>query len=263
MLTATVLATDADKDPITYIYIWTNVSTGKIVRTTNTTNPTDTLDLSLPGNGDLGQTIQVVVTANDGTANGTYPPVQTVVVHTPPSVAVTLTPTTPTTNSLLTATATASDADGSPVTLTYEWEKNGVPIPGTLTTTPILTTPNFTATLDLSLSGNGDKNDIITFAVVGNDSFSNFSIGKRRDGEHLGDHRRLASGRDRHSHAVEPDGHADAHRHRHRFRRRRRSGHADVRLDQERCRDPRDHADHHQPDRNAQPERDRGTTQRP
>src|SRR5262249_14321323 len=67
-LAATVSASDADGDPITYTYVWK--VNGSTVQTTTTTNTTDTLDLSQSGFGDKGQSIYVTVTPNDGVVAG-------------------------------------------------------------------------------------------------------------------------------------------------------------------------------------------------
>jgi len=62
VLTATVAATDANGDPLTYAYQW-------IKNGTNLPGATAaSLDLSIAGNGDRGDAISVRVTASDGTA---------------------------------------------------------------------------------------------------------------------------------------------------------------------------------------------------
>ena len=68
-LTATATKTDADGDAVGLTYVWK--VNGTAVRTFNTaTGLTDSLDLSLAGNGDLGDVVRVEVTPNDGTADG-------------------------------------------------------------------------------------------------------------------------------------------------------------------------------------------------
>src|SRR5439155_379409 len=60
LLTATPAGfTDADGDTLTYHYVWKNGST--VVG-----SDSSTLDLSVAGNGDKGNTISVSVTASDG-----------------------------------------------------------------------------------------------------------------------------------------------------------------------------------------------------
>src|SRR4029077_3899252 len=68
-LIATVAATDADGDPITFNYVW---KVGGVVKKTTTASAltTDTFDLSVAGNGDAGDLISVEVTPSDGTAGG-------------------------------------------------------------------------------------------------------------------------------------------------------------------------------------------------
>ncbi|HZL07702.1 MAG TPA: Ig-like domain-containing protein [Candidatus Dormibacteraeota bacterium] len=66
-VTATAAVNDADGDPVTLTYIWS--VNGKIVQTT-TAGLTSSLDLSLPGNGNYGDTVTVQVTPNDGTTDG-------------------------------------------------------------------------------------------------------------------------------------------------------------------------------------------------
>lgn len=75
----------------------------------------------------------------------------------PTIVSVTIAPTNPTTNSLLTATTTAVDTDGDPLTIQYQWKKNGADVG---TNSP---------TLDLSQPGYGDKNDSITVLATVDD----------------------------------------------------------------------------------------------
>src|SRR5206468_3335164 len=68
-LTATATKADADGDTVTLTYVWK--VNGLVKKTTSgSSSLTDTFDLSQPGNGDLGDTITVEVTPNDGTANG-------------------------------------------------------------------------------------------------------------------------------------------------------------------------------------------------
>ncbi|MGH2594990.1 MAG: metallophosphoesterase, partial [Actinomycetota bacterium] len=69
-LTATATRSDPDGDPITLTYVWK--VNGAVVKTTAATaSLTDTLDLSLAGNGDNGDVVSVELTPNDGTINGT------------------------------------------------------------------------------------------------------------------------------------------------------------------------------------------------
>ncbi|BCM88819.1 extracellular exo-alpha-L-arabinofuranosidase [Abditibacteriota bacterium] len=82
-----------------------------------------------------------------------------IVTNTAPVVnSVSLTPTTPDTNSQMTCTYTASDAEGDVLTPTYLWKKNGAVVSG-----------ESGATLDLSKTGNGDKGDAISVTVTVSD----------------------------------------------------------------------------------------------
>ena len=123
MLTATVAATDADSDTIGLTYEW---SVNGVPVQTGSSN---TFDLSVPGHGDLGDQITLVVTPSDGKETGSpvSPAAAAVVAASLPVVeSFTLTPDMPaTTDNMLTAAATSSDADGLSVTLTYEWTVRG------------------------------------------------------------------------------------------------------------------------------------------
>ncbi len=66
--------------------------------------------------------------------------------------------TSPGTNDVLTANVLAHDEEGDAISLSYQWYKNGVAIGGANS-----------PTLDLSISGNGDKGDEITVEVIGSD----------------------------------------------------------------------------------------------
>lgn len=80
-----------------------------------------------------------------------------------PVATVVLNSTSPKTNDTLTATATKSDPDNDTVTLTFVWKKNGNVVKTTANSA------NLTDTLDLSVAGNGDKNDVITVEITPND----------------------------------------------------------------------------------------------
>ena len=90
-----------------------------------------------------------------------------VVFNNVPIATVTLNNTSPKTNDILTATATRSDPDNDPVTLNFVWKKNGTVMKTTAAS------PALTDTYDLSIAGNGDKNDTITIEVTPNDGLDN------------------------------------------------------------------------------------------
>ncbi|MSU78985.1 MAG: hypothetical protein EXS16_12930 [Gemmataceae bacterium] len=68
MLTATVTASDVEGDALTYQYVWS--VNGVTVQTTITTATSNSLDLSVAGNGDKGDVVSVVVTPSDASGTG-------------------------------------------------------------------------------------------------------------------------------------------------------------------------------------------------
>ena len=66
--------------------------------------------------------------------------------------------TNPQTGDVLSATISSHDPDGDPVTYSYQWIKNGIAIPGANA-----------STLDLAISGNGDRGEQIALRVTGSD----------------------------------------------------------------------------------------------
>jgi hypothetical protein len=153
-LTATVLAHDADGDPLTYTYQWTKNGSDIAGATALT------LDLSVSGNGSRGDSMAVRVIASDGSL--TSAPVTStavVIANSAPVATVALNTTAPTTQTVLVATATASDADGDALTFTYVWKVNGVVRRTTVTAS---TTDSF----DLGRPGNGNKGDLVTVELT-------------------------------------------------------------------------------------------------
>jgi DNA-binding beta-propeller fold protein YncE len=157
VLTVTVVAQDPDGDPLTYSYQWTK----------NGAEITDaigaTLDLGVSGNGDRGDQIAVRVTARDGSSTSApLTSASVTVINTPPAMtSATIAPTSPDTDDVLTATGLALDLDGDPLTYSYQWTKNGAEI-----------TDAIGATLDLGVSGNGDRGDQIAVRVTARDGSS-------------------------------------------------------------------------------------------
>ncbi len=162
-LTANVASHDPDPgDTVTVQYQWVNGATD----ITGATGPT--LDLSLAGNGDHGDSITVRVRGTDGAhlgAPSTSSPV--VVVNTAPTATVSLNTNAPLTDDTLTATATRADLDGDAVTLTYVWKVNGA------TKKTTAASSSLTDTFDLSVAGNGDLGDTVTVEVTPNDGTTN------------------------------------------------------------------------------------------
>ncbi len=156
-LSATVTAHDADGDALTYAYQWTRNGADIAGATMST------LDLSVAGTGDRGDSIAVRVTASD--ASMTTVPLTSaavVVVDSAPVANVALNTTSPTTQTVLVATATASDADGDALAFTYVWKVNGVTRRTTVTTAS-------SDSFDLGRPGNGNKGDVVTVDVTSSD----------------------------------------------------------------------------------------------
>jgi YVTN family beta-propeller protein len=152
-LTASVTASDADLDPLTFAYQWTKNGSDLAGATALT------LDLSVPGNGDHGDTIAFRVSVSDGMHTTTVTSQPVVVANTAPVAdTVSIAPTTAFTDSVLTATATGHDADGDALTFAYQWTKNGADIAGATS-----------STLDLAVSGNGDHGDTIAVRATASD----------------------------------------------------------------------------------------------
>ncbi len=85
--------------------------------------------------------------------------------NTPPVVdSVVIDQSSPGTNATLSATVAAHDADGNPLTLGYQWTRNGTDIAGATA-----------AVLDMSIAGRGDKGDLIRLRVTANDGTANSS----------------------------------------------------------------------------------------
>ncbi|MCA1554701.1 MAG: Ig-like domain repeat protein, partial [Chloroflexi bacterium] len=88
VLTATATRSDSDADAVTLTFVWKKFSggiTSTVKTTANTTSLTDTLDLSVAGNGDHGDNITVEVTPDDGHTNGATVSLSAVVINTAPT----------------------------------------------------------------------------------------------------------------------------------------------------------------------------------
>jgi hypothetical protein len=111
LLTATVVASDPDGDPIAYAYEWLrNGST--IVGATSST-----LDLAPAGHGDKGDRISVRVTASDGRASSApYTSGEVTVVNSPPRFTASLSDRSNHAGTTVTVEVPATDADGDPLT---------------------------------------------------------------------------------------------------------------------------------------------------
>jgi hypothetical protein len=146
---------DPDGDPLTYHYQWYRNGTAISGATSST------LDLSVAGQGDRGDTIRVDVYATDNksaasdTINGSV----TVADTAPTAGTVSIKPTSPATDDTVTAVPTGyADVDGDALTYTYQWYRNGTAINGAIG-----------RSLNLSQAGNGDAGDQIAVDVAAMD----------------------------------------------------------------------------------------------
>ncbi len=140
--------TDPDGDPLTYHYAWT-------VNGNPEGTDSATLDLSVAGNGDKGDTIEVSVTASDGNGGTSGEALDILVVANTAPVAGTtaITPKPAYTNDTLTATPTGfTDADGDPLIYAYNWTVQSVLV-------------GWDQTLDMSAPGYGDAGEFVRVGV--------------------------------------------------------------------------------------------------
>jgi hypothetical protein len=145
---APVSATDADGDPVTTSVAWS----------------LDGVDLgigdqvSVPATAVRGDTIRATVSATDGT-DTTSQVVEEPVADAPPVVgSASIDAASPATDDTIHAVVDATDPDGDPLTLSYQWLLNDVPLTGATD-----------ASLDLSVPGHGDRGDLITVVVTADD----------------------------------------------------------------------------------------------
>ena len=118
---------DPDGDPLAFHYEW--FRNGTIIPGASS----NTLNLSLPGNGDLGDRIRVEVYATDGRGAASDPASAKVTIgNTAPTAGTVTTKPLPaaTTDLLRAQTSGFADADGDTLTYHYQWLVNGTPVPG-------------------------------------------------------------------------------------------------------------------------------------
>jgi len=160
-LKATASAVDPDfsdslaGDPVTYSYEWSRngvTIAGAIA---------STLDLSVAGNGDRGDSISVRVTASDGQLS-TDASTSVVISDSAPTAAVGLNSSAPATNAVLSATAVASDADNDPISYRFVWRVNGALRRSSSGLNP-------SDSFDLGIAGNGDHGDGVVVELVASD----------------------------------------------------------------------------------------------
>jgi len=156
VITATATSSDADGDAITYTFTWK--VDGGVRSVVSGPSASASFDLGAPGNGDHGQTVSVDVVASDGTLQSVTSSASAVVANSSPTVAVSLSDTTPRSNDVLVATASAQDADADPLTLTYAWSVDGD-----------LKQTGASDSFDLRLKGNGANGDLVTVVVTASD----------------------------------------------------------------------------------------------
>jgi hypothetical protein len=122
-ITATVSAfSDADSDSLSYTYVWKNGST-TVKTTAAASSLTDTLDLSVAGNGNKGDVVMVSVTASDGEATSGSATDSVTVKNTAPELA---SPGDKTIaeGSTLAFSLSAADADNDPLSYTMSGGKS-------------------------------------------------------------------------------------------------------------------------------------------
>ena len=151
VLTASGAATDADGDTPTFRYEW-------FVNGSTTGQTGSTLDGAYFSKADV---VTCEIRAYDGTAESA--PLTsnsiTIVNSAPAAGTVTITPDTASTEDTLTANPSGfTDPDGDDLAYSYVWYKNAAVISGVTG-----------ATLDLSVAGNGDKNDVMAVSVTASD----------------------------------------------------------------------------------------------
>ena len=148
---------DADAGELTYRYQWLKNGTAISGATAAT------LNLAQPGNGDVGDRVDVDVRAVDssGATSAAARGGQDVTGSnaSPVEGTVGLAPASPKTNQTLTASAAGfTEPDGEALTYRWKWLKNGTAIAGATS-----------ATLDLSPAGHGDRGDTIKVEVFATD----------------------------------------------------------------------------------------------
>lgn len=157
VLQSSVAAHDADGDPLTYSYEW--LRNGEPIAGATGAS----LDLSVAGHGDRGDTITVRVTASDGQSTSAPASASVVVADSAPTASIVLNVTSPTTNQVITATAMSSDADGDSLTYMFTWRVNGI-------VRATVSGPSASSSYDLAVAGNGDRGQTVLVEVVASDS---------------------------------------------------------------------------------------------
>jgi hypothetical protein len=119
LLTCVATATDADGENITLDYIWTNITQGTTIGSSNPLQLDNTLALN-------GDTLSCTATATDESMATDTSSVNINIFNSAPNIiSIAITPDPPTAlDSTLTCTVGTYDADGEPVSVQYEWFVN-------------------------------------------------------------------------------------------------------------------------------------------
>lgn len=160
MLTAGVAASEPNELPLTFRYVWEkdDGSGWQVLAETH-----DSLDLSVPGNGDKGDRLRVTVTANNGYEDGTAKTASPVsIANTPPQIGVD-----PGARSvdysdpMDQVAVTASDADGDAIVLSASGLPDGVSLmdtgAGSGTVAGTVTSPGGTYAAQVAASDGSDS----------------------------------------------------------------------------------------------------------
>ncbi len=127
IITATVVASDSDGDPISYTWNWSITDTsGNITTVTNSSSVVNDV-LDGIGNFDRDDVVNVEVVAFDGSSSTSLFSPLVAILNTPPTAFnLVVDPANPVAGvDELSCTAQGSDADGDGVTLSIEWNQNG------------------------------------------------------------------------------------------------------------------------------------------
>ena len=127
IITAMVVASDSDGDPISYTWKWTISQPSGAMTTVTNTSSTSSDVLDGVGNFDKDDSVVLELIASDGNSTSSYTTTPIVILNTPPSAFnVVIDPIDPIAGvDDLTCVAQGSDTDGDSVSLSWTWTKNG------------------------------------------------------------------------------------------------------------------------------------------
>ena len=149
-------SSDADGDPVTYSYAWTQ--NGLVTSYSSTSVPSSATA--------VGEVWAIRVTPNDGYSDGPFSEQSIVIENSPPSIdSLTISPSTAYNDTILTCSAQASDADQS-VTPTYEWTVGTLSYVGaTLDLSATQAMPNDVILCTASVADNHGGSDSATASI--------------------------------------------------------------------------------------------------